>query len=95
MADAEHVIERRARILSQKMQHRADLIRDFIAPEGQRPPFTKMLQNDQALKWWSAHRYDHLGARVLQTMRPGDIADLDVALMRGMEQAGDQGQVMA
>ena len=95
MADAEHVIERRARLLGQKMQHRADLIRDFIAPEGQRPPFTKMLQNEQALQWWQAHRYDHLGARVLQTMKPGDIADLDVALLRHAENMGMQGQAMA
>jgi len=94
LADAEHVIERRARLLSQKMMRRSALIRDFIAPEGQRVPFTKMLQNDQAIKWWTAHRYDHLGARVLQTMRPGDIADLDLALMRGAESNADQGQVM-
>lgn len=80
MAEAEHVIERRARILGQKMQHRADVLAGFIAPQGSRPPFTKQLENNTALKWWREHRYDPLGNRVLQNMRMADIAELDTAL---------------
>ena len=85
MAESEHVIERRARILAQKMQHRVDVLSGFIAPPGERPPFTKQLQNETALKWWREHRYDPLGNRVLQGMRPADIAELDSALAQVMD----------
>lgn len=86
MSEQEQMIERRARLLAQKMQARVDVLRNQIAPEGQRPPFTKSLGNDNALKFWMQHRYDPIGAQILQGFRPQDIAELDTALANYSEQ---------
>jgi hypothetical protein len=91
VAEPNHVLERRASLLAQKMQRRVQVLKEFMAPEGARPPFTQQLQRPQALRWWQEHRYDHLGAQVLQAMRPQDIAELDLALI----EMNEQGQAMA
>ena len=84
--EPEHVIERRAYMLSQKMQHRVAVMKEFLRPEGARPPFTKVLSDENAMRFWKAHRYDHLGAAVVQNMKPTDIAELDAALAQWGEQ---------
>jgi hypothetical protein len=86
VAEAEHTVERRARLLAEKMQTRVRVLSNFLAPPGQRAPFTKQLSDAQALRFWRAHRYDPLGAEVLQSMRPQDIAELDMALMSHSEE---------
>lgn len=73
-------------MLADKMQHRVMVLSQFMAPQGQRPPFTKQLEDQTALKWWSQHRYDEFGARVLQGMSPTDIAELDSALAQNIDQ---------
>jgi hypothetical protein len=96
MAEPEHVIERRSRLLSQKMASRVTMLRNFIAPPGARPPFTKQMQNDMALQWWKVHRYDEIGSRVLTMMQPADIAELDSALIeRQVAEQNSEGQTLA
>lgn len=85
MREPEHTIERRAAMLATKMQQRVDILRDFMRPEGARPPFTQLLQEQRAMQFWAAHRYDELGARVLQNMTPQHIAELDAALAQSLE----------
>lgn len=80
MPEPEHIVERRATMLAQKMERRVDILRQFLTPAGARPPFTQMLQEENALKFWMAHRYDDLGARALQHLQPHEIAELDTAL---------------
>lgn len=86
MSHQEQMIERRARLLAQKMKARVESLRNVIAPEGERPPFTKALGDENALKFWMMHRYDPIGAQVLQNFRPQDIAELDTALAQYNEQ---------
>jgi dsDNA-binding SOS-regulon protein len=79
-------LERRAQSLADAMKRRSDLFAEALRPSGQRPPFTKQLNQQDALKFWMAHRYDDLGARVLQGMQPADIAELDAALAEKVQQ---------
>ena len=85
MAEAEHMIERRADLLAQKMQRRVQVLSQFLKPDGQRPPFTKQLNNEDAMRFWMQHRYDEIGAQVLQNLQPHDIAELDAALAQHHE----------
>ena len=82
MPKAEHILERRASKIAERLNERVGLMREFLTPQGQRPPFTEALNDDNAMRFWRAHRYDMLGARVLQNMRPSDIAELDAALAK-------------
>jgi hypothetical protein len=48
--------------------------------EGDRTPFTTAKTQREALEWWRVHRHDEYGQRVLERMRPWDIAQLDADL---------------
>lgn len=79
-------VERRSNMLAEAMQRRVDMFAQQLRPAGQRPPFTQQLNEENALKFWRAHRYDDMGARVLQNMPPQSIAELDAALSQHVEQ---------
>jgi hypothetical protein len=86
VAGYEYRVERRARLLGEAMKQRATLFAEFLRPPGERPPFTQLLQEPIALKFWREHRYDDIGARVLANMKPVDIAELDSALTQHVEE---------
>jgi hypothetical protein len=85
MADLEHPLERRAKLLAGKLSARKEMITTALAPKGKRPPFTEQLSKPDALAWWQKHRYDNLGQKVLRQMRANDIFELDAALMQAKE----------
>lgn len=85
MARTEHRLEQRQRMLAAKLTQRVQMMRDVLAPPGKRPPFHEQLSNAESLRWWRTHRYDALGAQVLQYLQPAAIEELDVALSRQIE----------
>lgn len=76
----EYRIERRAKALGQRMKTRLALVREAIAPEGKRPPFSKQLSKADALAFWKEHRHDAIGEAVLAKMTPEAVIELDGAL---------------
>ncbi len=76
----EHLLEKRAKKLSLALTRRKEILREAIAPSGERPPFSSQLSKQDALTWWRKHRYDDLGTQVLKRMQPGAILELDKAL---------------
>ena len=91
MSDTKHVIERRAALLADAIEHRVNILRDALAPPGKRPPFTKQLSKPAALRWWQLHRYDALGAQVISNMQPVDVMELDLALSQAVKQGESNG----
>jgi hypothetical protein len=81
----EHRLETRARLLSERLQHARQTIRDAVAPAGQRPPFTEQLSKPEALRFWQAHRFDEYGQAALARMAPEQVQELDLALARANE----------
>ena len=70
MAKQDHILERRANVLAQKMQARiGDMALALQAADG-RIPFQTKLSKGDALDWWSQHRYDTLGQQALAGMPP-------------------------
>ncbi len=86
MADIDNVLERRANLLAGKLTQRRDLIRQTLAPPGQRPPFTTQLNHREALAFWRQHWSDDLGQQVKAGMAPQDLLELQLALSRANEE---------
>ena len=86
MAQTLYPIERVAQKLGQKARARVSFLRDAVRPPGQRPPFTTQLTGAEAVDWWSQHRYDDLGQRVLQNYSQEQVAELDAELNAAAEQ---------
>lgn len=85
MADTPHILERRASLLAGRLAAQRNIVRDTLAPAGQRKPFTQQLSKREALAFWRQHRYDATGQQVLATMRPEDVLELDLALSQANE----------
>jgi len=79
MAEPQHPVERRTSLLASRLTEQVGLIREMLGP---RPLFSERLSKPEALAWWRAHRYDSLGARVLDTYKPEDVLGLDVEMGR-------------
>ena len=86
MADVDHLLERRAKLLASKLTARKDLLRQTLAPPGQRPPFTQQLSRPEALAFHRQHRYDPAYADYYKRLGPEGILELDNALAQANEQ---------
>jgi len=79
----EHRLERRARLLAERMRSTSeDMARQLGA--GDRAPFTTAMTKSESLAWWRLHRHDEYGGQALARMQPLDIAQLDLDLARAM-----------
>jgi len=85
MADTPHILERRASLLAGRMTARRDVLRDTLAPPGQRRPFTEQLSKADALAFWRQHRYDATGQQAMAGWQPQDVLELDLALSQANE----------
>ena len=83
--NVDSVLERRAELLTGRLKARVELVRQAVAPKGQRPPFTTQMSKPEALAWWQAHFHDDLGAKVKANMTPEAQMELTVALSRANE----------
>ena len=91
LAEIEYIMERRARLLADAIKHRIEVLLYLLKEPGQRPVFTKKLSQREALAWWRAHRTDPLGMRLMATMSPGQIMDIDRALSAQIEEEKEVG----
>jgi hypothetical protein len=82
---AQHPLERRARMLAARIVGTKDALRNALAAEGERAPFTEHKTAAEAFAWWRAHLNDEYGARVLERMPPERIAELHLWLSRRIE----------
>ena len=85
MAEVEYALERRARLMGQKLRQRLRVVKGVVAPEGERPLFHEAKSKSEALGWWRANRHSKHGEKILATWRPEDVASLDVALAQQIE----------
>lgn len=85
MSGVPHVMERYAERLAGKLSSHIDMLSDFIAPPGQRLPFTQQLSKRAALDFWKQHRYDEIGKPWLDRMDAQSVMELDNALSRANE----------
>lgn len=81
----DNILERRAHMLAGKLAKSKEMLRDALAPPGQRPAFTEQLTKREALSWWREHRFDKFGQEVTSRMRPREVMELDQALSRANE----------
>jgi hypothetical protein len=79
--NVQHIMERRAEMLADAINHRVDLLAEFLTMDD-RPVFTKKLRQAEALSFWQRHRYDEFGAQILASWTPEQILALDAALGR-------------
>lgn len=82
---AQHPLERRATMLATAIRRQKDALRDSVAAAGDRPPFTEHHTEREAFAWWRLHRNDEYGARVIERMKPDQIAALDLWLTRSID----------
>lgn len=80
---AEHRLERRSRLLAQEASRRIETLKTMLGP---RPLWSAAKTRREALAWWRKHRFDDDGAKVLATLKPDQISDLDRALVDETEQ---------
>lgn len=94
MALREHPIERRARLLTQRLQQTVKTTSDEINPPGRRPPLHNQVSPRAALAWWMAHRYDDLGQQWLEKVgaTPPQVAQLDAWLYHASQAVNPQAQ---
>ena len=85
----QHRLERRATLLGQRMRELSTTLAQQLGA-GDRPVFTTPMTKAESLAWWGEHRHDTYGQKVLETMQPWDIAQLDADLgaLRDPTQAG-------
>ena len=88
---AQHPLERRASMLATRIKVLRDALRDAVAAPGERPPFTEHHSAAEAFAWWRLHRHDEYGQRVVERMRPEQVARLDLWLAKGIEAERDGG----
>ena len=93
MSDSEHILEKRSHLLAQRLTARVNLIRQAVAPSGERPPFSVQLSKKDALKFWREHWNDDIGKQALAYMTPTAIMELNVALSKANEQVQQGGIV--
>lgn len=79
----EHRLERRSRLLAQRMRDASDRLAKQFG-EGERKPFTTAMTKSESLAWWRKERHTEAGAKALATMKPWEIAQLDLDLLRAM-----------
>jgi hypothetical protein len=78
-----HPMETRATKLAGAMKARIGVLAQSMTAGQGRVPFHTLLSENKAIAdFWVQHRYDALGAKVLATMKPMAIADLDTALTK-------------
>ncbi len=85
MPHTDHILERRSYMLAERIGSRIDTIRNAVAPEGTRPPFSEQLSKPEALRWWKEHFHDDLGQRVKANMTPEAQMELTQALSKANE----------
>lgn len=83
--DIDNVLERRAKLLAGRLTARVDLVRNAVAPKGQRPPFTTQMSKPEALAWWQKNFDTDLGAKVKANMTPEAQLELTLALSQANE----------
>ena len=76
----QHPLERRSALLATRAVALRDALRDYIAPRGDRPPFTTHLPASQALDWWEQHIGDEYGKKLLDAMAPDQVMRLRTEL---------------
>lgn len=93
----EHPLERRVRLLSQRLQQTVDTTSNEINPPDKRPPMHNQVSPRAALAWWLSHRYDKLGQQWLDKVgaTPTQVAQLDAWLAHAIQAAGGVQQVAA
>lgn len=88
MSGLPHLIERRAKMLSQGIQARRRLLAESLAPKGQRPPFHVVMSKPEALAFWKKHWTDDIGVLLRQRLTP-----LETLEMEGLISGTDEEQV--
>ncbi len=91
-SNLQHVMERRAELLANAIEHRVQVMTDFLQPPGQPPVFSQKVSRREWLEFWRLHRTDEVGAQVLSTWTPEQIMALDTAL--GQPQVQQQAEVI-
>lgn len=81
-SNLQHVMERRASLLANAIEHRVQVMADFLMPPGQPPVFSKRVSRREALAFWTKHRYDQIGAAVLSRWTPEQVMQLDAELAK-------------
>ena len=80
----EHRLETRKNLLAGRIKERIASIKMAVAPPGQRLPFTQQLTRRDALAFWTRHRYDPIGQKVINSWpedrRQAMTLELDAAL---------------
>ena len=85
MSSTEHALERRAAAFQVGWDRRINMLRNAIAPEGQRPPFTTELTEEKALDWWRQNYQTPDAILMLQAMKPEQIIELQARMSRQIE----------
>ena len=85
MSRTEHALERRAAAFQVGWDRRVNMLRNAIAPEGQRPPFTSALTEQEALDWWRRNYTTPAAVQMLQAMKPEQIIELQARMSRQIE----------
>ena len=88
-------LELRARKLGDAINRRVDTIATGLRPPGQRPSFTTMLSQKDALSWWLKNWGNpDTGQKVLAQMDPSSQLELHAALSQHIESQGLMGGTM-
>lgn len=89
---SQHPLERRSSLLATRMLALRDALRDAVAAEGDRQPFTEHKTETEAFAWWRAHRNDEHGKKVVERMPPARVMELDLWLSQKIaaERYGEQ-----
>lgn len=87
----QHVMERRSHMIAQRLRQRITDMATALQSQDGRIPFRTKLSRNDALDWWTKHRYDGLGAKALAGLDPLTVAKLDNALNEHSKTQADQG----
>ncbi len=91
MPDNSHVLERRLQMLAGRISKERGLLSAAFKASGNRPLFSTKVPEREAIEFWLEHRDDDIGDKVLKTMAPEDILELDTRLaqFKGMQEEPD------
>lgn len=78
----DHRLEKRARLLAQRMRGLSEGLAQQLSGPGDRALFAKRLTSAESLAWWREHRDDAYGKAVIQRWMAQDPAGGMVALQQ-------------
>lgn len=90
MAYRESTPERRARLLGSRIKGQVDSAIHQMKSHSDRPPFHDQQTPREALAFWTKHRYDAVGQKVLAALTPLQVAQLDAWLTAATQTTNPQ-----